>query len=611
MEQGRLDDAFVELRLANERKRGCASLRRMMRDLIARLLDSKEKRNPGEILKSARYVDAAVEEGARDDPEWLTTLGRAEFAAGHAPEALGLLEAAVRQRGATWVTAKQLERVRAALVPDLPTFASIDRALERSDEELLIPEGSAWRFLRGTREPSGEPLGWTRLEYDEGGWEEGPSGFGYGDGDDETVLDDMAGTYTSVYLRKRFSVAATGAYRELLLTVTADDGFVAYLNGREIGRLRVQPDAAWIPFEAMAAGDAAEPVVPFVLRVPSALLLPGENVVALQGLNRSRSSSDFTLIPALKGIRPAAEQRDRELLEAFRRVATGDDDAVRLAYLEGRVLQRAGKHGEATKRLSLAARRAAGEPEPLLRLAECLREEGKPAEAEKQLRARLLDRDGPPAAVRLWNLWAAICLADLEVPPKELLSRLPAPGEVTGKTGETGGEGGAAVYVDDLRWLLGRLARGEPIRLNCGGADFADEDGRTWGRDRFSLGGRPALQESPIDVGGTEDGPLYLTERWFPLGEIARKSYGLPVPRGDYRVTLHFAEVFLEEAGRRRFDVSVEGKMFLRNYGPPFRSSERRAVGVPVRDGLLEIEFSHGVANHPKISAIEIERVSQ
>ena len=37
-------------------------------------------------------------------------------------------------------------------------------------------------------------------------WLEGPSGFGYADGDDNTLLDDMMGMYWSVYIRTGFEV---------------------------------------------------------------------------------------------------------------------------------------------------------------------------------------------------------------------------------------------------------------------------------------------------------------------------------------------------------------------------------------------------------------------
>ena len=67
----------------------------------------------------------------------------------------------------------------------------------------FVAAADEWRFLRGTVTP---PPGWTQADFDDSAWEAGPGGFGYGDGDDATVLDDMRGQYVTVYVRKAFVV---------------------------------------------------------------------------------------------------------------------------------------------------------------------------------------------------------------------------------------------------------------------------------------------------------------------------------------------------------------------------------------------------------------------
>jgi len=97
------------------------------------------------------------------------------------------------------------------------------------DPVALVRAGDRWRSFPGTREPSrGEE--WTRAEFDDSRWSEGPSGFGYGDADDATELREMAGKYTSVYLRRRLTLPEAPAGR-IELRVASDDGFVAYVNG--------------------------------------------------------------------------------------------------------------------------------------------------------------------------------------------------------------------------------------------------------------------------------------------------------------------------------------------------------------------------------------------
>ena len=70
-------------------------------------------------------------------------------------------------------------------------------------------------------------------------------------------------------------------------------------------------------------------------------------------------------------------------------------------------------------------------------------------------------------------------------------------------------------------------------------------------------------------------------------------------------MTLHFTEIYHRDAGKRSFDVLLEGKRFLKNYEPRFATAESKSGPVTVRDGFLEIRLLPRIEN-PKISAIEI-----
>ena len=56
------------------------------------------------------------------------------------------------------------------------------------DIEPIVPIASMWRYLKGIAEP---PADWTAPGFDDSAWAEGVAGFGYGDRDDNTVLEDM------------------------------------------------------------------------------------------------------------------------------------------------------------------------------------------------------------------------------------------------------------------------------------------------------------------------------------------------------------------------------------------------------------------------------------
>ena len=56
--------------------------------------------------------------------------------------------------------------------------------------DLVVP-GGPWKFFKGTEPPSNPPDAWKVFDFDDSNWQTGAGGFGYGDNDDATVLDDM------------------------------------------------------------------------------------------------------------------------------------------------------------------------------------------------------------------------------------------------------------------------------------------------------------------------------------------------------------------------------------------------------------------------------------
>lgn len=167
----------------------------------------------------------------------------------------------------------------------------------------ILPTGSFYRFRRGTSEP---PADWPADDFDDSDWESGRASIGYGDGDDATILSDMRFSYVSVYLRTTFSVADVTTIESLILQITADDGFVAYLNGVEIARDNVAGSPPAYNTVATTSQDAFQEVS---LDAHKGLLRAGENTFAVQVHNRSLDSSDLTIQPALVSRAPSGSPR--------------------------------------------------------------------------------------------------------------------------------------------------------------------------------------------------------------------------------------------------------------------------------------------------------------
>jgi hypothetical protein len=170
--------------------------------------------------------------------------------------------------------------------------------------DLAIAEGDVWKFFRGRSNPPGASMEWTTLPYNDDAWEEGPTGIGFGDGDDATVLGDMQGPggYSTVFARKEFQVADPGAVTTLVLSMDYDDGFVAFLNGAEVARsLAPGSPGGAINFSAQATGShEAGSFEPFDLAGHIPRLVVGTNLLAVVGLNAAGGfGGDFSLIPAL------------------------------------------------------------------------------------------------------------------------------------------------------------------------------------------------------------------------------------------------------------------------------------------------------------------------
>ncbi|MHC4822810.1 MAG: CotH kinase family protein [Planctomycetota bacterium] len=168
----------------------------------------------------------------------------------------------------------------------------------------LVDEGETWDYWPGTQ---AVPAGWYDLGFTPVGWSQGPSGFGFGDGDDGTLVSAH-----SVFARTEIVLtqADIDSFERLYVHVDYDDGFVAYLNGVEVHRKNiVGPDP---PHNAFADGShEAELYTGGVLegrQIPDlqSLLVVGTNVFAAQVHNTNSSSNDLSLIPFLTAVRSSA-----------------------------------------------------------------------------------------------------------------------------------------------------------------------------------------------------------------------------------------------------------------------------------------------------------------
>jgi uncharacterized repeat protein (TIGR02543 family) len=177
----------------------------------------------------------------------------------------------------------------------LIVFASgKDQRIWINQWETVIDWGDQWRYRLGTSEP---PINWNQLSFDDSGWQSGPSGFGYGDDDDATVIDPMI----SVYLRKTVAIDHPAEIDMALLHMDYDDAFVAYINGTEVARSNIGTPGIPPGFDQLASNNHEAGGIPekFIMTDIKSILQSGANVLAIQVHNVSATSSDMTAIPFL------------------------------------------------------------------------------------------------------------------------------------------------------------------------------------------------------------------------------------------------------------------------------------------------------------------------
>ncbi len=150
---------------------------------------------------------------------------------------------------------------------------------------------------------------WTAPDFNDGGWDAGPLGIGYenGNGYQALIASEVRPAAvnpaaTTVLVRIEFELDAPADLP--VLRMKYDDGYVAYIDGVEVARRNLSPGpVSWNDSAAVHDDGAA---VRFEdLPLDGLVLAPGRHVLAIRLVNAGADSSDFLLQPALVDGLPA------------------------------------------------------------------------------------------------------------------------------------------------------------------------------------------------------------------------------------------------------------------------------------------------------------------
>jgi hypothetical protein len=152
-----------------------------------------------------------------------------------------------------------------------------------AEEHVLIKPIDTWRVQAFTN--SLVSSNWTQIGYDDSAWPLLPAGFAtsydasYPGASEVTILPENVLTYC---FRKKFQIDDPLFAQWLALRVDYESGFVAYLNGAEIARRGFSASTGPIPLGTPANAHPRGPTEILNVSEAAALLVPGDNVLAIQ-----------------------------------------------------------------------------------------------------------------------------------------------------------------------------------------------------------------------------------------------------------------------------------------------------------------------------------------
>lgn len=145
---------------------------------------------------------------------------------------------------------------------------------------VLLPLASSWKYLDNG---SDQGTAWRNSGFDDSSWSNGAAQFGYGDGDEQTIVSYGANAnnkYVTTYFRKAFFATSVNRIADATLRLVVDDGANIFLNGTVVASVNLNSNAA---FNALATA------MPTALRdtwqsfpVDPKLLVEGTNTIAAE-----------------------------------------------------------------------------------------------------------------------------------------------------------------------------------------------------------------------------------------------------------------------------------------------------------------------------------------
>lgn len=179
---------------------------------------------------------------------------------------------------------------------------------------VLLPWNSSWKYKD---DGSNQGTGWRASGFDDSSWPSAAAEFGYGDGDETTLLN-ACGTvaqtptctnkYITTYLRKKINIPSLSGFQNIKFNTFRDDGIVVYVNNIEVYRSNMPTSTiTYTTGASTAVSDDGETLQTQTVTLAASSFIVGDNTIAVELHQQNGSSSDVTFNMEILGVPPVPE----------------------------------------------------------------------------------------------------------------------------------------------------------------------------------------------------------------------------------------------------------------------------------------------------------------
>ncbi|HPE77015.1 MAG TPA: lamin tail domain-containing protein [Draconibacterium sp.] len=165
---------------------------------------------------------------------------------------------------------------------------------QKLENKIIVGKEENWKYF-----DKGIDLlkSWIAEDFDDSQWSEGQAELGYGDRDENTIVDygsDSGNKFITTYFRKSFTVENAAGIQSLKINLKYDDGAVVYINGTEAFRANLPDTEITFDTKAIKSVSGTGETVFSTFIIDKGLLKTGQNTIAVEIHQNDPGSSDMS-----------------------------------------------------------------------------------------------------------------------------------------------------------------------------------------------------------------------------------------------------------------------------------------------------------------------------